>query len=93
MKERAAAERLVGESIVSVSAPAFVVSPWDGALDGPPPYGFFHADRRVLSRLAVLVDGAGLEPAARPGERPGERLGVAAARFRARPAADPGLVV
>ncbi|SEG13567.1 Glycogen debranching enzyme (alpha-1,6-glucosidase) [Thermomonospora echinospora] len=88
MEERAAAERLVGQAIVSVSAPAFVVSPRDGRLDGTPPYGFFHADRRILSRLVVLVDGADLGPA-----RTGERHGVTAARFRGRPAAAPDLTV
>ncbi|REE95385.1 glycogen debranching N-terminal domain-containing protein [Thermomonospora umbrina] len=89
METRAAAERLIGESIISVCAPAFVVSPPDGRLDGPPPYGFFHADRRILSRLVVRVDGEDLGPALDPGER----LGTGTARFRAHPVAAPGLVV
>lgn len=52
----------VGGDIVSVSAPAFMVSPRDGQLRGDGVSGVYSADRRVLSSLVLEVDGDEPEP-------------------------------
>lgn len=55
-------EPYVGDDIVSVSAPAFMVSPRDGQLRGDGVGGVYTADRRVLSGLVLTVDGCEPEP-------------------------------
>jgi len=55
-------EPYVGNDIVSVSAPAFMVSPRDGQLRGDGVGGVYSADRRVLSGLVLTVDGHEPDP-------------------------------
>ncbi|MFF4866705.1 glycogen debranching N-terminal domain-containing protein [Streptomyces sp. NPDC001231] len=49
------------DAVVTLYAPSFVISRADGALDGGAD-GFFHGDRRALSRLTVAADGIPLAP-------------------------------
>ena len=63
------------ELVTVVAAPALVLSDPDGQLTGAGAGGVYLADRRVLSRLAVTVDGAGPAPVR------GQSTGTATARF------------
>ncbi|HEY3682944.1 MAG TPA: glycogen debranching N-terminal domain-containing protein [Streptosporangiaceae bacterium] len=62
MSEPPRLEPYVGDDIVSVSAPAFMVSPRDGQLRGDGVRGVYSADRRVLSLLRLTIDGREPEP-------------------------------
>jgi glycogen debranching enzyme len=62
------------ELVTVVAAPALVLSDPDGQLTGGAG-GVYLADRRVLSRLVVTVDGAGAAPVR------GQSTGTATARF------------
>ncbi|MFB9840132.1 glycogen debranching N-terminal domain-containing protein, partial [Actinoallomurus acaciae] len=64
------------EYLTCVAAPATWLSPPDGRLTGGPG-GLYVADRRVLSRLVVTLDGAEPEP------RGAETLGADRVRFTA----------
>jgi glycogen debranching enzyme len=63
------------ELVTVVAAPALVLSGTDGQLTGDGADGVYLADRRVLSRLAVTVDGHGPVPVR------GRSTGTATARF------------
>ncbi|MFJ1656616.1 glycogen debranching N-terminal domain-containing protein [Streptomyces sp. NPDC088337] len=49
------------DAVVTLYAPSFVISRADGAFDGGAD-GFFHGDRRALSRLTVTAEGIPLAP-------------------------------
>ncbi|MFH9979745.1 glycogen debranching N-terminal domain-containing protein [Streptomyces sp. NPDC017179] len=49
------------DAVVTLYAPSFVISRADGAFDGGVD-GFFHGDRRALSRLTVMAEGIPLAP-------------------------------
>ncbi|MEU3348940.1 glycogen debranching N-terminal domain-containing protein [Streptomyces sp. NPDC006700] len=49
------------DAVVTLHAPSFVISRADGAFDGGAD-GFFHGDRRALSRLTVTAEGVPLAP-------------------------------
>lgn len=61
--------------VTAVRAPAVALSAGHGQLDGTPAAGFYVADRRVLSRFVVTVDGWLPEPVG------GQSVGADAARF------------
>ena len=63
------------ELVTVVAAPALVLSDPDGQLTGAGAGGIYLADRRVLSRLVVTVDGAGAAPVR------GQSTSTATARF------------
>ena len=63
------------ELVTVVAAPALVLSDPDGQISGAGAGGVYLADRRVLSRLVVTVDGAGPAPVR------GQSTGTATARF------------
>ncbi len=63
------------ELVTVVAAPALVLSDPDGQLTGAGAGGVYLADRRVLSRLVVTVDGAAPAPVR------GQSTGTATARF------------
>ncbi|MCZ7414397.1 amylo-alpha-1,6-glucosidase [Streptomyces sp. WMMC897] len=50
------------DAVVTLHAPSLVISRADGQLSGPAD-GFYHGDRRALSRLTVTAEGIALAPA------------------------------
>lgn len=81
----------MGDDIVNVSAPVFMVSPRDGQLRGDGVGGVYTADRRVLSGLVLTVDGC--EPAPIHSDLPSGDDAAAGFVAAHRRVADPGVGV